>query len=73
MSTTREFYLARAEEAAAEASAATLDNVRDRARRSEAAWRTMADRMGAIAEQREIAERIRQDRLAAEGGLSPAG
>ena len=62
--TTREFYLARAAEAASEAAAATLDNVRDRARRSEAAWRTMAARMERIEEQREIAERVRQDRIA---------
>jgi hypothetical protein len=63
---TREFYLARAEDAAQEAASATLDNVRDRARRSEAAWRGMADRMERLAEQRVIAERMRQDRIAGE-------
>lgn len=62
--TTREFYLARAEEASKEAAAATLDNVRDRARRSEAAWRSMAARMQRIEEQREVAEQVRQDRIA---------
>jgi hypothetical protein len=64
--TTREFYLARAEDAAKEAAAATLDNVRERARRSEAAWRSMAARMARIEEQREISERVRQDRIARE-------
>ena len=64
--TTREFYLARAEDAAKEAAAATLDNVRERARRSEAAWRSMAARMAGIEEQREISERVRQDRIARE-------
>ncbi len=45
MSVSSDFYMARAEESAREAEAATLDNVRDRARRAEAAWRTMADRL----------------------------
>ena len=45
MSTTREFYIARAEESANEAANATLANVRERAERSAAAWREMADRM----------------------------
>lgn len=40
----RETYLARADEARAQADAATLDNVRDRCLRSEAAWREMAAR-----------------------------
>lgn len=44
MSQTLELYLARAEEAATEAKVATLDNVRERCLRSEAAWREMADR-----------------------------
>lgn len=38
------FYLARVEQARAEAEAATLDHVRDRCRRSEAAWTALADR-----------------------------
>ena len=45
MSATSDFYLARAAECAADAEAALLDNVRDRCRRSEAAWRAMADRL----------------------------
>ena len=39
-----QFYLARAAQANADAEAATLDNVRDRCRRSEEAWTTLADR-----------------------------
>lgn len=66
MTGTREFYLARAEECAAEAASAPLANVRDRALRSEAAWRTMAARQDRIAQQREVAEAARQERLAAE-------
>ena len=44
MSNQHEFYLARAAEARADAEAATLDNVRDRCRRAEAAWNAMAAR-----------------------------
>lgn len=44
MSVQHEFYLARAAEAKRDADAATLDNVRDRCLRSEAAWRSMAER-----------------------------
>lgn len=42
--TDRETYLARAAEMRAAAEAATLDNVRDRCLRSEAAWMQMAQR-----------------------------
>ena len=38
------FYLARVEQARAEAESATLDHVRERCRRSEAAWTALADR-----------------------------
>ncbi len=44
MSSHHEFYAARAAEARADAEAATLDNVRDRCLRSEAAWSAMAAR-----------------------------
>ena len=44
MSAQHDFYLARAAEAKAAADTATLDNVRERSRRSEAAWTAMADR-----------------------------
>jgi hypothetical protein len=58
MSTQHEFYLQRAAEARAGASAATLDNVRDRWLRSEATWSEMAARC-------ERGEKMR-DRLAAD-------
>ena len=38
------FYLARAEQARAEAKAATLEHVRERCQRSEAAWLALADK-----------------------------
>ena len=44
--TNQEIYLARAAEARIDADSATLDNVRDRALRSEAAWADMAARAG---------------------------
>jgi len=49
-----DFFLARVEQARAEAEAATLDHVRERCRRSEAAWAALADRA------------IRSERLRAE-------
>ena len=45
MSDQLHFYLARAAEARAEAEAATLVNVKDRALRSEATWNEMARRV----------------------------
>jgi hypothetical protein len=42
--TNLEFYLARAAQARDEAESATLDHVRERCRRSEAAWQQLADR-----------------------------
>jgi hypothetical protein len=66
MSQTVEFYTERADEAAAEASAAKLDNVRDRALRSEAAWRQMAERLLRVEQQRKVAEAVRAQRAAEE-------
>jgi hypothetical protein len=54
----RNLYRQRAEEARSEASEATLDNVRDRCLRAEAAWIAMADRA-------ERAEKRRADDLEA--------
>ncbi|MEZ5680147.1 MAG: hypothetical protein R3E14_02505 [Erythrobacter sp.] len=56
MSQTYDFYTARAREAAADAKAATLDNVRDRALRSEATWTALAAQARAVAKQREKIE-----------------
>lgn len=46
-SNTLQFYLNRAEEAQKQAEAATLSHVRDRCRRSAAAWTQLADRAAA--------------------------
>ena len=48
-----QFYLARVDQARAEADAATLDHVRDRCRRSEAAWAALAARAARAEEMRE--------------------
>jgi hypothetical protein len=45
MSATSEFYRARAAESAAQAEATSLDNVRERCLRAEAAWLLMAERL----------------------------
>jgi hypothetical protein len=47
-----QFFLARAEQARAEAEAATLDLVRERCRRSEAAWSALAGKAHRRAPQR---------------------
>jgi hypothetical protein len=69
MALSYEFYLARAQEAASEADAASLDNVRDRARRSEHAWRDMANRALKVERDRETARIDREQRIAAERAL----
>lgn len=66
MSQTFEFYHARAEESATEAQAAQLDNVRDRALRSEATWRGLAEQARKVAEDRVKAEHERAAKRAAE-------
>ena len=54
----KETYLTRAAEARAEAESATLDNVRERCLRSEAAWNEMASRV-------ERTQRLRAEKAAA--------
>lgn len=56
MSITYEFATERADEAARSAASAELDNVRDRALRSEAAWRAMASQARKTAEARRVRE-----------------
>jgi hypothetical protein len=60
-----EFFRARAEQAHADAEEATLDHVRERCRRSEAAWQALADRA-------ERSERLRvsEAKRKAEAGLT---
>lgn len=63
-----EFFLARADQARVEAEAATLDHVRDRCRRSEAAWTALADKARRSARLRtEEAERKAERELSIEG------
>ena len=59
------FFLARAEQARAEGDAATLDHVRERCRRSQAAWQALADKAARSEKMRE-AEAKRK----AEAGLT---
>ena len=66
MSQTYAFFDARATESAAEAETATLDNVRDRALRSEKTWRALADKARKVEEDRVNAEAQRQLRREAE-------
>jgi hypothetical protein len=61
----RDLYRLRAEQARAEADEATLDNVRDRCLRAEAAWMEMAARA-------ERTEKMRADQLAAKAALADA-
>lgn len=64
MSVTSDFYLARAADCAREARETDLSNVRDRCLRSEAAWRTMAERV-----LRNETSRSRQEAEKARDGL----
>jgi hypothetical protein len=52
-SNTLQFYRNQAEQAHEDAEAATLSNVRDRCRRSEAAWTQLADRIAATEKKRQ--------------------
>lgn len=67
MAQTYEFYSERADEAAALAERATLDNVRDRELRSEKTWRGLAEQARKTAEERVKADQLRADKRAAEG------
>lgn len=62
MALSYEFLIARAEQAAHEAAGALLDNVRERALRSEKAWRTMANQVLEVARNRDLAQ---QEKLVA--------
>ena len=59
----RELYRLRAEQARTEANEATLENVRERCLRAEAAWMEMADRA-------DRTEKMRADQLAAKAALA---
>lgn len=66
MAQTYEFYCERADEAAALADLATLDNVRERELRSEKTWRGLAEQARKTAEERVKADQVRADKRAAE-------
>ena len=63
MSATHDFYLARADQSARDAESTMLGNVRERALRAEAAWRTMAERLlhGETMRDARVAERAARD------------
>lgn len=67
MAQTYEFYNTRATEAAAEAEAATLENVRERALRSSKVWRGMADQAKKVEKDRAEAVREKAARQEADG------
>ena len=69
MAQTYEFYEARAQEAAAEADAAKLVMVRERALRAEGVWRGLANQARKVEVDRAKAERERVARRAAEAEL----
>lgn len=60
-----DFFLARADQARAEGEAATLEHVRERCQRSEAAWQALADKA-------QRSERLRKEeaKRKAEAGLT---
>jgi hypothetical protein len=70
MAQTYEFYRERADEAAALAEQATLENVRERELRSEKTWRGLAEQARKTIEERDKAERVRAERRAAESPVS---
>ncbi|TAD71981.1 MAG: hypothetical protein EAY70_13755 [Sphingomonadales bacterium] len=66
MAQTYEFCCERADQAAALAEEATLENVRMRELRSEKTWRGLAEQARKTIEERDKAERARAERRAAE-------
>ncbi|QPC99504.1 hypothetical protein [Qipengyuania soli] len=62
MSQTYDFYAARASDAAKEAKEALLDNVRERALRSEATFRGLAEQARKVAADREKLQRERREK-----------
>ena len=60
-----EFFLARAAQARDEGDAATLEHVRERCRRSEAAWQALADKA-------KRSEKLRMEELERKAEAAPA-
>ena len=72
MAQTFEFYDERAREAAKEAEAAKLDQVRERALRSEKTWRGLADQARRVADERAKADQARMERRENEAQIAAA-
>ena len=72
MSNTFEFYTERADQSAAEASAADLANVRERALRSEKTWRGLAVLAESMVAARATSAAERGERRASEAGQAVA-
>ncbi|MCT2559154.1 hypothetical protein N0B51_09180 [Tsuneonella sp. YG55] len=72
MSQTFEFYDARANEAAADAEAATLDNVRERNLRAEKTWRALANQARKVMVDRQKTEAEKAARRAEEAEAAAA-
>ena len=64
-----EFYTARAQEAALEADAATLDNVKQRNLRAEKSWTRLAELARKVANDREKAKQAKAETRDAKLGL----
>lgn len=64
-----QFFLARAAESKADGDAATLDQARARCRRSEAAWRAMAERASRV--ELMVAERAALEPAASNDAVAP--
>ena len=69
MALSYEFLIERADQAAREAAGSSLENVRERALRSESAWRTMANQVLEVARSRELAQQ--EKRVAAGAHSAP--
>lgn len=72
MSQSYEFYIERAREAAQEAAAATLDNVRERNLRAESMWTALAEQAHRVKAERIRAEENKAATRAAEAAAAPA-
>jgi len=70
MSQSFAFYDQRAGEAAAQAEAATLENVRERNLRAEKTWRALADQALKVETDRKKAAEMRQERLEREAAAA---
>jgi hypothetical protein len=71
-STNLEFYRARVAEARADAEAATLDHVRERCQRSEAAWQALAHKAERAERMRAAEAKRKEEKDGGEASPTPA-